>query len=472
MIAGPSRRRAAMLIVASLVLAGAVGGSLQAGRPAPLRRSARPNIVLIVTDDQRFDTVEQMPSVRALAEHGVRFANAFATTPLCCPSRASILTGQYSHRTGVLSNSPPDGGAPAFSDTSTLATWLQGAGYTTAMIGKYLNRYKQLGPAYVPPGWDEWSAIASEPISSRYYGFTLNRNGSPLTYTSTPYAYSTSVLGRYATDFLRSVTSPFFLYFAPIAPHLPATPAPGDEGASPAGTPDPASFDEADTSDKPWAGIFPPMSASAREAMRSMRARTRDSLREVDRSVAAIAETLVERRALDNTVIVYTSDNGQLLGEHRLRGKIWPYEESIRVPLVVRLPWARPPGAVEERLVLNIDLAPTLAELAGVRPAITQDGRSLVPLLRPERAPPRWRSAFVVEYLGHEFPFGAPPRFTAVRTRRYLYAHYENGWLELYDLRTDPFQLENLAGQVPRLERRLAARLEDLLAGSEGVPGA
>jgi N-acetylglucosamine-6-sulfatase len=437
------------------------------GRPAA--RSGRPNIVLILTDDQRFDTLAAMPNVRRLlGGHGITFRNAFVTTPFCCPSRASILTGLYSHHTGVLSDSPPDGGAPAFDDRSTIATWLHDAGYRTAFVGKYLNAYDRVGPTYVPPGWDEWDAIASEPIASRYYDYTLNENGRLVPYGSTEVDYSTTVLTRRALAFLGRTEAPFFLELAPIAPHRPSTPAPGDAGRF-ADTPlhrSPA-FDEADVSDKPWASSRPPMSPAAVRFELGVRRSMLDALAEVDRSVAAIVDELRARGQLSNTVIAFTSDNGMLLGEHRIGGKLWPYEESIRVPLVVRSPWIDH-EVVDRRLVLNLDLAPTFAAVAGLAPGSPVDGMSFADALHARVDAEPWRTAFEVEYLGQEHPMGAPPDYRGVRTTRFLYVRYTNGWRELYDLRTDPDELQNLAGDPD--QRRREAALATLLHHLASAP--
>jgi len=434
--------------------------------PGSLAGSRRPNLILILTDDQRWNTLWAMPRVRELlGGHGVTFENAFVTTSYCCPSRASILTGQYSRHTGVLSNSPPDGGAPVFRDGSTLATWLHAGGYHTALVGKYLNRYGTIAPR-IPPGWDTFDAISSEPETT-YYNITLNENGREVRYGGSPNVYSTDVLGNLALDFVRSTRPPFFLYFAPVAPHLVAAPAPQDVGAF-AHLPPPSSpsYDEADTSDKPWNGTIPPLSPRRANVISVDRRQMLQSLLELDRVVQALVETVAARGGLGDTVIAFASDNGFMWGEHRLEGKVWPYEESIRVPLVIRVPWVAPPGRTDRHMALNIDLASTFADLAGVTPGLPQDGRSLVPLLRGAGPDPPWRSAFVVEYLGHETFPESPPRFEAIRTTGYLYAEYTNGWRELYDLRRDPYELRNLAGQPgdASLQALLARRLHALLA--------
>jgi arylsulfatase A-like enzyme len=427
-------------------------------------RGKRPNIVLILTDDQRWDTLSVMPNVRRLlGGHGVTFQNSFVTTSMCCPSRSTILTGQYSRHTGVYQNTLPDGGARSFRDRSTVATWLHGGGYSTALVGKYLNDYGKLPGGYVPPGWDEWDAIAQN-REIQFYGYDLNQNGTIVHYGRRPSDYSTTVLTSKAVSFLEGTRSPFLLYFAPIAPHEPSTPAPQDRGRYSGTAPArPPSYDEPDVADKPWGPEHPQLPATVRAGIDRIHQGMLESLRGVDRSVGQLVQALERRGLLDNTIVMFASDNGYLWGEHRLKGKVWPYEESIRVPLVIRTPWAT--GATSDRhLVTNADYASTFAELAGVEPGLAQDGRSLVPLLHGNTV--SWPGSVLVEYLG--LPgvnvYGPPP-FEAVRTERYLYAEYRNGWRELYDLRTDPFELDNLAGLPgsPGIEAQLAQVLQGLL---------
>ncbi|HJP66421.1 MAG TPA: sulfatase [Actinomycetota bacterium] len=465
------RQAAAAALAFVVLVAGAVvssGGTQRRSRPAissPARFPHQPNIILILTDDQRWDSLSAMPNTRRLlGGHGMTFRNSFVTTPLCCPSRAGLLSGLYSRHTGVYSDVPPNGGASSFKDRSTLATWLKDGGYENGFVGKYLNDYREIGH-HIPPGWDDWNAIVSQPAVS-YYGFTVNENGRFVHYPPRRTLYSTSVLGGLATRFLRQARPPFFLHFAPIAPHGPAIPLPRDSHDPPQLFPArPPSFDEVDVSDKPWAELHSGLELEDVQEMDGLRRRTLETLRAVDREVANMAEVLSGRGLLDDTVIVFTSDNGYLLGEHRLMDqKIWPYEESIRVPLVMRIPWITRP-ANDWHLVLNIDVAPTLAELAGARPTSPMDGISLVPLLRG-RSPP-WRTAFVEEFLGRDQRFhGGPPGFSAIRTTRYLYVVYRTGWRELYDLRRDPYELDNLAGRpvARRLEANLSAQLRALIA--------
>jgi N-acetylglucosamine-6-sulfatase len=400
---------------------------------------------------------------RLLAKHGVTFTNAFVTTSECCPSRATILTGLYSHNTGVLQNFGPTS-YPAFRDRSTLPVWLSGAGYETALVGKYLNDYPIYGKHRIPPGWSKWWAIDSRP-ETRYYDYVLNENGRQVRYGVASSDYSTTVLGGKAVRFLRTAREPFFLYFAPVAPHLAAIPAPRDVSTPlklPKRRPN---FNERNLRDKPWHDVYPHvLGPNAIHFLDGdLEGRQLRTLRELDRQVGALVRTLEQRGVLDSTIIVYASDNGFLWGEHRLGGKIWPYEESIRVPLVIRVPWQTAWGRTDRHLVLNLDFASTLAELAGVKPGLRQNGRSLVPLLHGKSPP--WRRDFLVEYLGESMLMdnGAPP-FQAVRTERWLYVEYRNGWRELYDLRKDPYELRNRAGNsaLAATQARLARRLHSL----------
>ena len=472
-----------------LVRSGSRNGGVRTsggGAAAHAGAAARPNVILIVTDDQRWDSVWSMPNVRHdLQDHGVTFTNAFVTTSFCCPSRASILTGQYSHHTGVYSDRGPNGGAPAFRDTSTVATWLQGAGYRTALVGKYLNEYNLMAH-HIPPGWSQWDALANADPALHYYDYTMNQNGRLVHYGSRPRDYADTVLGSIALRFVQTARPPFFLEFAPIAPHLPAPPAPGDRGRF-AGTALPMrpNYNEADVGDKPWSGMFRPLLPADAVTLRTYWDTALASLQDVDRSIGSMVAALRADGQLRNTVFLFTSDNGMLLGEHRLgERKIWPYEESIRVPLVVAGAGISDPGRRSPDLALNIDIAPTIAQLAGVRPGLPQDGRSLVPLLRNEHPP--WRRAFVVEYLGagnHGDGFVAP--FDGIRTTRYLYVRYgplrmvpgeprvpyPNGTRELYDLARDPYELQNIAADPAEaaLRARLGAELQRLLRRPAGA---
>jgi arylsulfatase A-like enzyme len=418
------------------------------------------NIVLILTDDQRPMTLDQMPlTMSLLAGQGVHFVNAISTTPLCCPARATILSGLYAHNHGVLSNILPYG-APAFADVSTIATWLQSAGYRTALFGKYLNQYQLKQPwPYVPPGWSTWAAF-KEP---NYYNYQLVEDGREVTYGATAVNYSTRVLGAKAVAFIDStpIDQPFFLEFAPWAPHAPATPANQDKTLF-SNLPKwrPPSFNEADVSDKPaYVRALPRLNTSTIAMVDKLRLNQLRSLQAVDRWVKNIVDALIRTGRMDNTAIVFASDNGLALGEHRYLPKNCVYEGCIRVPLIIRAPGIAP--RVDSNLVGLMDLTPTFAEWAGISPPIPVNGQSLTELLQNPGLP--WRQEILIEVLAHA---GAPAiegLFSGLRTRRYTYAEYTTGERELYDLQTDPDQLTNVASDPARAA--LVAELSATLAG-------
>jgi arylsulfatase A-like enzyme len=464
-------RRAVAVVAAFAIVTGALvanerdlAPAADADRPttslpsptAGPERSGPPNLVLILTDDQRFDTLWAMPTVqRELIDHGVRFTNAFVSNPVCCPSRSTILTGQYSHTTGVYTNDPnqPHGGFPAFDDRSTLATWLQDAGYRTALMGKYLNGYR--GP-YVPPGWDRWFAT----YLGGFYDYVANDDGRIRAYGSRPAEYGTEVLANQAVGFIRETgrDRPLFLYFAPHAPHEPATAAPSDGDAFSDLAPwRPASFGEADISDKPayLRAEAPFDQARVAELDRFRRDQYR-SLLGVDRAVGRIVDALRDAGRLANTMIVFMSDNGMLWGEHRWDNKLVPYEESIRVPFIVRADFLDAQPAADPRFVLNVDLAPTFAALAGVT-APRVEGRSLLPLFGSR--PVSWREDFLLEHV--RMNDDGVTTYCGVRSSRFVYVAYATGEEELYDLELDPMELRNLADHAARAD--VLARMRDRL---------
>lgn len=421
-------------------------------QPAPL------NYVVLVTDDQRFDSLWAMPLVQQeLVARGVVFEQAFVTTPLCCPFRASFLSGGFqAKRTGVLDNTQPNGGVARFDDTVTLARSLQAAGFATALVGKYLNDYEALAP-YVPPGWTTWVGAMGLPMLPIAY--VLGTSG------AAPGSGAISgVVTQYPTDYLRDraldfldahASGPFFLYVAFGAPHLPATPAPGDESLFPAYLHRDRAWNEPDPSDKPqrvqlaqsqYLAIAAAEDAAHRDQLRSLQA--------VDRAVRDLVDRLASLGVLDRTVIVLTSDNGYLWGEHGLVGKTESYEESIRVPLVVVRPGVAP--RTDGRLVaVDLDVPATIAELAGLPPA--GDGASLVPLLENPALP--GRAETLIEQ-------ALPSRvWSGLRVREsggdWKYVEDSRGDVELYDLVADPYEEQNLASSPAHAAVRadFAARL-------------
>ena len=448
----------------------------------------RPNIILIVTDDLDIGSMSHMPNLRSLLiDRGTTFENAFVTDSLCCPSRASILRGQYPHNHLIEGNEWPQGGAKKFHalgrQRSTIATWLQSAGYQTVLIGKYLNDYQG---TYVPAGWDEWYAV-----SGNYTSSDLNDNGRIVSYDPGRY-YLDGVLADKAVGYIRDPSGnvpsflvpdrPFFMWLGTKAPHQPADPAPRYEDALPnVSLPRPPSFDEEDVSDKPdWISDNPPLGPEQIADAEDLYRKRLQSMLAVDDMIGQLVNALEESGELDNTYIFFTSDNGFHLGTHRLSiGKWTAYEEDIRVPLIVRGPGV-PEGQKLEHLVLNNDLAPTFADLAGAEVPDFVDGRSLGPLLTDDPPPPEdWRQAFLVESIAEsaEIPSSvvanAPlrlltgdvqpsedwrrasplqkssikdagrPALEAVRTEDRMYVEYATGESELYDLEKDPYELHN-----------------------------
>ncbi|MDR7544174.1 MAG: sulfatase [Armatimonadota bacterium] len=453
-----------------------------AAAPAPL--PARPNIVFILTDDLDTRSVAYMPLLGSLLiERGVTFTQFFVTYALCCPSRSTILTGQYVHNHRVLTNTRPNGGYPRFleqgHERSTVGTWLQAAGYRTAFLGKYLNGYPLRGQqTHVPPGWDEWNSPAGgTPYAN--FNFRMNENGRIVPYGRAPEDSMTDLLARKAIAFIRQAAAagrPFFVHLSTYAPHAPATPAPRHEDAfSGVAAPRSPAFNEADTSDKPaWLRSRAPLSPrQTSDIDEHFRVRLQ-SLLAVDEMIAALVDVLAATGQLSRTYIFFTSDNGWHLGEHRIAaGKNTPYEESIRVPHVVR-GLAVPEGRTLALLACNNDLAPTFAQIAGVPIPERVDGRSLVPLLgAAPPAPEAWRQAIAIEHY-REQPDGLPqaaperspggrgiPEFHGVRGRDLVYVEYATGERELYDLARDPYQMESIhateIGVLGPLSARLAA---------------
>jgi len=426
----------------------------------------RPNIILIVTDDLDRRSVDLMPNLQALvAGPGATFTNYFANVALCCPARASILRGQYAQNHQVKTNRAPLGGFEKFRElgheNSTIATWLQTAGYRTALFGKYLNDYPGDSPTHIPKGWDEWYGLIQE-RTRHYFNYDMNANGKIVSYGDEPEDYETDVLSRQAADFIRrNRTQPFFIYLATSAPHSPSVPAPR-HGKEFQGfkAPSPPSFNEADLSDKPeWVRNKTGLSDTEIAQLDKGYRRRLQSLRAVDEMIENLIATLEVEEQLENTYLFFVSDNGFHRGEHRIvSGKNTPYDESTNVPLLVRGPGVSS-GQKIEHLVQDVDLAPTFAELAGATAGDFVDGRSFGPLLKNNPPPANaWRQAALITHgwrQGLFFEHGIEhnskndrqdtPAFQALRTKDYLYVEYTTtDECELYDVHKDPYQLQNL----------------------------
>jgi len=528
-------------VVAGLLVVGVVAGQLvpaaAAGRPRSSSTSAQPNIVFVLADDLDLAEMSAMPEVQALlSDKGATFDQYYVSDSLCCPSRTTTLRGQYAHNTGVLNNGGSRGGfKTAYKrgiESDTIATRLQAAGYRTGLFGKYLNGYpKPAGRRYVPPGWTDWaSPVAGDPYSE--YHYTLNHNGHMETHGTAPQDYGTDVYMGLARRFVeRSVArgTPFFAYVPVFAPHEPATPAPADvdrfAGATAPRTP---SYNQADVTGMPvLIQNLPRFTPDEMAAIDRLYQHRIESLQAVDRGVAELVGTLRALGQLKNTYIVFASDNGFHLGQHRLpAGKETPYDTDIHVPLVVRGPGI-PAASSVSTMASNADLAPTFAAIAGAPRSARWDGRSIlgpaqgtpnasrggrkVELVEhwalthgtevapsvppgtvlepddPDQAPPDQAVPDVADPRENPSSLagggqGKPPKLSdktlygrflkipdyfGVRTGRYLYVEYVNGDRELYDVAADPDEMHNLAGTQPELESLLSAavaRLRDCKA--------
>lgn len=420
----------------------------------------RPNIVVIMTDDQRWDTVDWMPIVKSrLSGQGVTFTNGYVTDPLCCPSRASFLTGLYAHNHGVRTNVAPNGGATIFNDDSTVAVWLKNAGYKTSWVGKYLNEYEKM-EAFTPPGWDNWQAWYG---GGPYYSYKMVENGVVKSYGSSASAYSTDNWRDMAVKFINdnaASTQPLFLVYATFAPH-----ANGNYPTVPKIAPRhtcedwplhrPPSFNEQDVSDKPnWVKNIPLMDSTKIASLDSFRKYQVCSLKAIDEGVDAIMNALGPK--LDNTMIVFTSDNAFMWGEHRVTRKNCEFEECARVPMIIRYPTLVPTATTNDKFVLNIDLPVTFAELAQVVPPTKVNGKSLVPLLT-DPVNTVWRTDFLMEYDLNNY---------IVRNNQWMYAELAGGGRELYDMVNDPYQLvsQHANSAYTTIKNELAARLAQLKA--------
>ncbi len=422
--------------------------------PRGNRNEAQPNVVLIITDDQPLRTLENMPVVQQeLAAKGIRFSNAYVTTPLCSPSRSSILTGLYAQNTGVLTNRP---GAPSFAKSNaTLGVWFQQAGYRTGFMGKYLNNIDVL-PALSQPGWDDyqifWNRDKTYENPSFFYGYNFNENGTIVSYGKDPTDYSTDILTKKAAEFIVAAgEQPFFLTLSYYAPHYPyqsaerhlerfTTDADWQAFYSP-------NFVESDRSDKPaWLqGLKATKPDYAYDSDQAMRR----SMLAVDEGIGKILDLLEKRQIRENTILIFLSDNGMSVGEHHIIGKDCPYDECSHVPFIISYPLLTQVARVEEKFVLNIDIAPTLIELAHLKVSDPLDGRSLVPLLTDAQID--WRDQVFIEHYQDtesDDPAGLStliPTYWALRSAEWKYIEYETGEVEIYDLVNDPYELQNLA---------------------------
>jgi N-acetylglucosamine-6-sulfatase len=479
-VARRTRARVAGMAALGLAAAAALGLLVTPGLDAdaaPRGQDDRPNVIVIMTDDQRVDDLAVMPKVkRLLTDRGVSFTNYYATFPLCCPSRVSYLTGQYSHNHGVLSNKEPDGGFAGFdADSATLPVALRQAGYRTGFIGKYLNGYgnKTQEVHYEPPGWVRWYGS----LKNRMFDFPMNVNGKRVTFRGKR-NYAADVETGFATSFVRQSArrkKPFFLTLATRAAHTETgvaarqdpRPAPRHRGAFRGmGLPSSPSINEENTNDKPSFIPGEPLSADRMKRLRIQNRSRRESLLAVDEGVARVLKTLRKEKEMGNTWVFLLSDNGYMLGEHRLSGKSRFYEEAARVPLIVRGPGVAE-GELRPQLVGNVDLAPTILDLAEAAPApgMAIDGRSLLPQIGDRDAAAN--RDLLLETRNDR----------AVREGNWLWAEHETDpgsggpdEFELYNLEEDPFQLDNRyqdsldPGPLQNRRQELQQRLDQIRA--------
>jgi N-acetylglucosamine-6-sulfatase len=472
--------------------------------------SGPPNIIVIQTDDQDNGTVNDrvMPNVtRLISGVGTTFTDYIDSGPLCCPSRAVLLTGQYGHNNGVMWNAPNPYGDLIGKD-NTLPVWLQQAGYVTAHVGKYLNFYGKAvsNPNDVAPGWDEWHTALEGAHVIPYYNYRLRENGHAVDYGSAKRDYITRVLNHKAVHLIHEYVGgpkPLFLSLDQVAPHVgpnksarcrgSALPYPTDmDKFVHAPLPESPAFNEADVSDKPrFVRLKPRLSRDEIARLQRVNGCRLASLQAVDRGVAHIVAALKAKGALKNTAILYTSDNGYLLGQHREVAKVIPYEKSLHVPLVVRVP-PRFRGAAGvpttlSSVVGNVDLAPTILGLAGAQPCPPAgpcrvlDGRSLLHAIHSDgRNWPQHR-ALPLELDGPRAKADTPCDYQGLRASGQVYVEYHgvgapgtragpcepDNEVEHYNLHADPFELDNIFPAAPGTpealqEQHLAARVARL----------
>lgn len=535
----PRPRPAIWVCVALASMLGASDAAAGAASAPGDGKVERANVLVVMTDDQTYRDARYMPNFRRLQRRGTTYTDAFASYPICCPSRASFLTGQYAHNHGVKGNFfATGGGFDSFSgQDETLPVWLQDAGYRTAFVGKYLNEYGGRDPTLVPPGWDDWRGLVDF-STYNYFNWAINENGvlryhgdreyidaliglaresssgsietpvegialvlelfEPIEETGSREEadYQPDVTGRIADRALRGLLrseQPFFLYYAPIASHNesdfeevggirevapvpdPRPPARYADAYDDVPLPTDPSFDEEDVSDKPRtvSGRDRLDARTIAELTENHRGRL-GALRAADDALGRMLATLRRAGALDDTLVIYTTDQGYLQGQHRIDdNKYLPYEPAIHIPLVIAGPGVERGARVDDLVVLH-DLTSTIVETAGATAGRTADGVSLVPTFRGEPLPER---DILLEALAPEVEFeignevvDAQVPFYGIRGERYKYIRWSFGEEELYDLRRDPYELENLADdpRAAELKSRLAARAEALRACAGG----
>ena len=416
------------------------------------------NVVFVLVDDLDWNLFNQIPRLTALRDQGITFTNQTVTDSLCCPSRVSIMRGQYIHNHKVISNIEETGGGwPTFRDRKEeqdcLPVWLDNAGVTTALFGKYLNDFpsKATESTFVPPGWDEWGVPVSRGDSYTGYNYTMNDNGTLVKYGNEPTDFLNDVITKKATDFIGTAASPFFLQLSTYSPHKPA-PVANRNALKHATTVAPRNptYNSYGIDEPKWMGeikqLTPRQLALADSTWRQ-RARSAESIGD---SIDAITAKLKETGHDKDTLIVLTTDNGYHVAERRMfKGKRTPYASDTVVPMIVMGPGV-PAGVSVDAMTSTTDLGPTFAELLGATTPNWVDGRSLVSFFARGETPQAWRNAALSESLGISTPAdpdyqrNAPPQFAALRSQKWLYVEYVDGSTTLYDLENDPYEMVNL----------------------------
>jgi arylsulfatase A-like enzyme len=458
-----------LLLGLALALLPPAAAAQSSVEPLPVA-GVRPDVVVVMTDDQTLRDMAAMPNTkRMIGDAGATFTNAFVSYPLCCPARATYLTGQYAHNHGVRTNAPPNGGIEALPKDHTIGVWMQKAGYDTVHVGKYLNGYGLRRRPTVPPGWSEWFGLVDK-STYQMWGYTLFENGTALTYgdfdVEDPALYQTDVLRDRAVKAIENHAldpDPLFLSLMFVAPHGESRepgstttpylrPAPRHEGVFSGQALPRALQTEHDVSDKPlYVRSRSKLSAPARETiLEDFRAR-RESLLAVDEAVAAIVDALGRAGRLERTYLLFTSDNGFMQGQHRVpKGKYFAYDASSHVPLLIRGPGILP-GTQSAQMTTNTDLAATILDAGGATADRPLDGVSLLPFARdPLLTTPRavLHEGLVGGDLDRDGTLagkitGGPGTYAAVRTDRFLWVQWHSGARELYDLSVDPLELES-----------------------------
>lgn len=415
----------------------------------------RPNFIVIRIDDARADDMQArrpdgslvLRSVQSLiTSNGMTFTNHFAPLSLCCPSRASFYSGQYAHNNNVYGNTPPFGGAGRFDNTNALAVWMQTSGYYTGHIGKYMNGHD----GSVLPGWDWWQTRNDQTGQGYYYGYHLNDNGADVSYGYSIRDYATDVFTQKALRFLSDGpfgTKPFFLVLDYTAPHDVPTPAVRHQNIFADTTFQwPPSFDEEDVSDKP-PGVqqMPRLSQETIDGITAAHRARLGCLLAVDEGVGQIMHSLREHGLSDSTYVLFLSDNGYLEGEHRMPGgKNIAYEESVRVPLVISGPGIRR-ASCSDQLVANIDMVPTILDLAGATSGRVMDGLSLTPTFRGESI---GRERLLIEGYHTTPPFVLRRTYAGLRTPDYVYIETDENGNGVFDQGIDAQELYTIHGDA------------------------